>query len=116
MISLFYTLVSIVFDQPESYTMKKWILLLTVGSLVWGCHKPVAPVQQQAVATAHPIATQAGMDILNQGGNAFDAAVAVSATLAVVEPYSSGIGGGGFWLLYRHTDKHTVMLDGREVV
>ena len=115
MISLFYTLVSIVFDQPESYTMKKWILLLTVGSLVWGCHKPVAPVQQQAVATAHPIATQAGMDILNQGGNAFDAAVAVSATLAVVEPYSSGIGGGGFWLLYRHTDKHTVMLDGREV-
>ena len=72
-------------------------------------------LSQQAVATAHPIATQAGMDILKAGGNAFDAAVAVSATLAVVEPYSSGIGGGGFWLLHRASDNTTVMVDGREV-
>lgn len=67
-----------------------------------------------AVASAHPIATQAGIDILKQGGNAFDAAVAVSATLAVVEPYSSGIGGGGFWLLHRASDNKQVMIDGRE--
>jgi len=68
----------------------------------------------QAVASAHPLATRAGMTILDGGGNAFDAAVAVSAALAVVEPYSSGIGGGGFWLLHRAVDGKRVMLDGRE--
>ena len=54
------------------------------------------------------------MDILSSGGNAFDAAVALSAVLAVVEPYSSGLGGGGFWLLHRARDGHEVMVDGRE--
>jgi gamma-glutamyltranspeptidase/glutathione hydrolase len=67
-----------------------------------------------AIATAHPLATQAGHDILQAGGNAFDAAVAVGAMLAVVEPSSSGLGGGGFWLLHRATDGREVMLDGRE--
>lgn len=67
-----------------------------------------------AIASAHPLATQAGFDILANGGNAFDAAVAVSAALAVVEPYSSGIGGGGFWLLHRANDNLDVMIDGRE--
>ncbi|VAW63736.1 Gamma-glutamyltranspeptidase @ Glutathione hydrolase [hydrothermal vent metagenome] len=66
------------------------------------------------IATAHPLATQAGEKILAQGGNAFDAAVAISAALAVVEPYSSGIGGGGFWLLHRSSDGFETMIDGRE--
>ncbi len=70
--------------------------------------------RQAAIASAHPLATNAGLDILQQGGNAFDAAVTVSAVLAVVEPYSSGLGGGGFWLLHRAEDGHDVMLDGRE--
>src|SRR5262249_40085047 len=67
------------------------------------------------IASAHPLATQAGLEILKQGGNAFDAAVAVSAALAVVEPSSSGLGGGGFWLLHRASDGGDVMLDAREV-
>jgi gamma-glutamyltranspeptidase / glutathione hydrolase len=67
-----------------------------------------------AIASAHPLATEAGHEILRQGGNAFDAAVAVSAVLAVVEPYSSGIGGGGFWLLHRASDGRETMVDGRE--
>ncbi len=67
-----------------------------------------------AVAAAHPLAAKAGYDILAQGGNAFDAAVAVSAALAVVEPYASGIGGGGFWLLHRAKDRFETMIDARE--
>jgi len=69
---------------------------------------------QAAIASAHPLATQAGIEILKQGGNAFDAAIAVTATLAVVEPYSSGIGGGGFYLLHQAENDHYVMLDARE--
>jgi len=67
-----------------------------------------------AIASAHYLATEAGHEILGQGGNAFDAAIAVSAALAVVEPTSSGIGGGAFWLLHRALDGFQVMVDGRE--
>lgn len=67
-----------------------------------------------AIASAHGLATDAGFEILGRGGNAFDAAVAVSAALAVVEPSSSGIGGGGFWLLHGSDGELSVMVDGRE--
>lgn len=95
------------------------LIWLWLGGLVItglsGCQRVDTPrPSQAAVASAHPTATAAGLDILNNGGNAFDAAVAISATLAVVEPYSSGIGGGGFWLLHRARDAKQIMVDGRE--
>jgi gamma-glutamyltranspeptidase/glutathione hydrolase len=68
-----------------------------------------------AIASAHYLATEAGHEILAQGGNAFDAAIAVSSVLAVVEQTSSGIGGGAFWVLHRASDGFEVMIDGREM-
>ncbi|EEF80542.1 gamma-glutamyltransferase [Methylophaga thiooxydans] len=83
--------------------------LCVSASLSW------ANTHHAAIASAHPLATQAGFDILNRGGNAFDAAVAVTAALAVVEPAGSGLGGGGFWLLHREHDQMQLMIDGREM-
>jgi len=70
---------------------------------------------QGMVSSAHPLATEAGMQILREGGNAFDAAVAVAGALAVVEPTSSGLGGGAFFLIHREADQLQTMIDAREV-
>lgn len=87
------------------------LLLLLFPLLAWAT--PLKP-GHDAVASAQPYATQAGMQVMAEGGNAFDAAVAVSAALSVVEPYSSGIGGGGFWLLHDATNGKDIVVDGRE--
>ena len=88
--------------------------LLFVFSLLIANAAFASSQKQVAVATAHPESTKAGIEILKRGGNAFDAAAAITASLAVVEPYGSGIGGGGFWLIHRASDNKTVMIDGRE--
>ena len=67
-----------------------------------------------AIASAHALASQAGIDMLRQGGNAFDAAVAVSAVLSVVEPIASGLGGGGFFLLHDAKTGKDIFIDARE--
>jgi gamma-glutamyltranspeptidase/glutathione hydrolase len=68
-----------------------------------------------AIASANYLATNAGFEVIGKGGNAFDAAVAVSSTLAVVEQQSSGIGGGFMALLHRASDNRDVFIDAREM-
>lgn len=60
-------------------------------------HRPLIMGRHAAVGANHPLAAQAGLDVLREGGNAFDAAVAVALTLGVVEPMMSGLGGDGFY-------------------
>src|SRR5690606_20190280 len=74
---------------------------------------PAAP-EGAAIASANAYATDAGLQVLAEGGNAFDAAIAVSATLGLVEPESSGLGGGGLLLLHVAADGRDVFVDARE--
>jgi len=73
-----------------------------------------AAAQRAMVAAANPIATEAGLKVLRQGGSAVDAAVAIQATLGLVEPQSSGLGGGAFMVYYDAKTKRATAYDGRE--
>jgi gamma-glutamyltranspeptidase/glutathione hydrolase len=95
--------------MPKPIRLSAFLLCLLFSPAI-----SLAGPNQAAIASAHPLATAAGFEILGQGGNAFDAAIAVSATLAVVEPSGSGLGGGGFWLLKRARDGKEIVVDGRE--
>ena len=94
--------------------MNRLNALLVPVLLLWVAAGIAQTPNRAAVASANPLASEAGIEVLEQGGNAFDAAVAVSAALGVVEPYGSGFGGGGFFLLHRAADGLQVMIDGRE--
>lgn len=93
-----------------------WRPALLAALLLFSVALRAAPPQQAAVASAQPSATVAGLETLAMGGNAFDAAVAISAALAVAEPHGSGLGGGGFFLLRKAGDKQPtyLFLDARE--
>ena len=94
-----------------------------VAFFVVGATAPAAPVPTRqavtvgtggAVASVDRDATRAGIQILRQGGNAIDAAVAAAAALGVTEPYVAGIGGGGFMVIYLAHQRRVVTIDGRE--
>ena len=90
------------------------VLVFLAGSFPsWASTRPAQP-PGAAIASAHALATDAGFETLRAGGNAFDAAVTVSAVLSVVEPISSGLGGGGFFLLHDARSGREVFVDARE--
>ncbi|WP_425490966.1 gamma-glutamyltransferase [Luteimonas panaciterrae] len=93
-----------------SFVLTPGLALAQTGGETSGKSPPGA-----AIASGHALATDAGLRILREGGNAFDAAVAVSSTLSVVEPISSGLGGGGFFLLHDAESGRDVFLDAREI-
>lgn len=89
------------------------LLVLGIGAAGIAAARTAGP-GRAAIASAHPLATEAGFEVLRGGGNAFDAAVAVASALAVVEPTGSGLGGGAFFLLHRARDGREVFIDARE--
>ncbi len=88
------------------------LLLLSSSAPVFAAFPRPAHSQNGMIASAHPLATQAGVEMLQQGGNAIDAAVATTLAISVVEPFSAGIGGGGFMMT--KVGNETRALDFRE--
>jgi gamma-glutamyltranspeptidase/glutathione hydrolase len=93
-------------------SLKFAVLLMLVAALP--AHAFEKPAQKHMIAAANPYATEAGLEILRQGGSAVDAAIAVQMVLTLVEPESSGIGGGAFMLLYDKKTNRVTSFDGRE--
>jgi gamma-glutamyltranspeptidase / glutathione hydrolase len=89
------------------------IIIAALPAAAWS-KTPVATGTGGAVATISEPASQAALAILNKGGNAIDAAVAAAATLGVTDPFSCGIGGGGFMMIYLAKDKRVITIDHRE--
>jgi gamma-glutamyltranspeptidase/glutathione hydrolase len=90
------------------------VLAGTVGADTAPSGPPTATGTGGAAATVETLATQAAIDTLRKGGNAVDAAVAAAAVLGVTEPFSAGIGGGGFMLIYEAGEKKPITIDHRE--
>jgi gamma-glutamyltranspeptidase/glutathione hydrolase len=93
--------------------MRKLILLLAIACFSATLRANTAESKKGMIVTVHPIATDAGVKVMQQGGNAIDAAVAAAYMLGVVDGHNSGIGGGCFMLI-RTADGRNIALDGRE--
>src|SRR5918998_1903041 len=108
--------------SPARLVMMLLLVLAVLGLAQPASSAPTAQASKQptatgtggAVATVDLDASQVGMQVLNNGGNAVDAAVATAAALGVTEPYSCGIGGGGFMVVYRASDGSVSTIDNRE--
>jgi gamma-glutamyltranspeptidase/glutathione hydrolase len=91
-------------------------LILLVGSCATvSASAPPPPREQGFVIAANPLAARAGMEVLERGGSAVDAAIAVQTMLSLVEPQSSGLGGGAFMNYYDAATRNLTIYDGREV-
>ncbi len=91
------------------------VVTMVVSHSSWAQALPEAvSTNRDMVVTANPLATAAGVDILNRGGTAVDAMVAVQSVLGLVEPQSSGLGGGAFAVYYDASTNQTTTFDGRE--
>ena len=95
------------------------LLLPLAAAWLAGCAQlpaqdDIRAVREAGVAAANPLAVEAGLEVLAAGGSAADAAVAVQAMLGLVEPQSSGLGGGAFLLYYDAATSHITAFDGRE--
>jgi gamma-glutamyltranspeptidase / glutathione hydrolase len=89
-----------IFRYFYRYTVTISSFLILASSVpVFAAFPRPAQSQNGMVTSAHPLATQAGVEMLARGGNAIDAAVATTLAISVVEPFSAGIGGGGFLLV-----------------
>lgn len=84
------------------------------GVMSGGDGDKVAVGKDGMVATAHPLASKIGAEVLKKGGNAIDAAIAIQYALNVTEPMMSGIGGGGFMMVYDGETKETSIINSRE--
>jgi gamma-glutamyltranspeptidase / glutathione hydrolase len=95
--------------------MRPGRLIAAVAVLLAVCRAQAClAAPQTMVAAAHPLAVEAGLEMLRRGGSAVDAAIAVQMVLGVVEPQASGIGGGGFLLHYDGATEAIAVYDGRE--
>lgn len=99
---------------PHAFASLTLALAVTTGAAISpALAKPPIP-SKGMVAAANPMAVEAGLKVLRAGGNAVDAAVAVQATLGLVEPQSSGLGGGAFMTYYDARTKRVTAYNGRE--
>ncbi len=102
-------------ERVFRYLKKSSFMAISLAVLpVLGCTGTQPVGDRFMVSAAHPLAARAGAEILGAGGSAMDAAIAVQAVLSLVEPQSSGIGGGAFLLHYRAADGRIDAYDGRE--